>query len=975
MKAPRVIHPLCISLVLASFVVAVVLPASSQQRTFENEKEQKLRQEAFWSTHRDPKGGLRPDLWRSGISNFLTLKAAQLPLLTLPGATAWLQIGPEPLRIDNDQRFQGEGPDSGEVVDIAIDPTGADDKTVYIATNDGGIWKTVDGGLKWKPMTDTGCPDAATPCPSLSMGAVALSPLDPKVVFAGTGNTFDGGCLFSKGVGLYRSRDGGTTWTVLDPGNIFTKSTIYPRCPGYLRPKDNVSINRIIPMQSAGLPARMALLVATDVGLFRSIDDGDHFGNNSPAFDNGMPVLAGYITDIKVDQSLSLRPQSWAAIYAAVNGGGVFRSLDGGATFPTDLFSNPGAPAPGTYAFVSLAQSNKPNNQRIYASVAAAAGGFAGLYRSNDGGRNWTQQVATNLPVACQCGYDQTIGVDPQDADRVYVGFQELWLSTDGGATFGATAVTHNLVHWDHHALYFSPREHWSSPPTRIWVGEDGGIASSKDGGATWDNLNETISTNLFKHIDIGRYSTDNIAYTYGGTQDTGTIERQPGFTDNDWHLAIDGDGSGVGVDPVAPSFAYGIDNGIYIYTVDAGNTWVDFFPPNPPPPIPTVWRYAIDQNDGDNVFAVTSTNGGFTPGPDLYRSTDAGLSFTRIATFAPTVRSIANTRLNSKLLWLGLQDGSLRRCDDALNTPPGCTVIPDPSGTGNPVGGISIILADLNDARSDRVIVVYEGFSGALNPSKHVFYTQDSGATWKDISNTLPDLPTHSVYGSAVIANDAGVMFTNDLGNHWSILGSGLPTVDSTQLAGGPCPPVLRVGTYGRSVFELNPSSEVGFYDNGPINGKIDAAPIFGGFWVSNSFRAPGSAMSKVTFGVWVFPGEVPASVVWSVTDKPHEGSFCETGEVRLAPTFVRTNDLGFDVYKAEFEIDPVPLTVGATYFLNLEGFKTNVGGLGLWDANLGAGCLGSGTDLDGKGANCPSFAYTPGRTPSFAFKITTAP
>ncbi len=433
-----------------------------------------------------------------------------------------------PGELANDSEVQGTGPDSGEVVDIAIDPSGATDQVIYIATNDGGIWKTKDGGLTWKAMTDTGCPDAATNCPSLSMGAVAISPLNEEKVFAGTGNPFDGSGLFTKGVGIYRSTDGGTIWTVLNPGGIFS----------------NVSINRIL-VNIQPLLMSEVLLVATNAGLFRSVDDGDHFGNNPPDFDNGLPVLPGYITDIKVDQPGSLRPTSWAAIYAAVNGTGLFRSIDGGVTFPVNLFDNAGAPAPGSYAFVSLAQSFKPSNQRLYASVEDVNVDvnrghlFLGLYRSNDGGRAWAKQTATNLPISCQCGYDQTVGVDPQDPNRVYVGFQEVWLSTDGGATFGAAAVTHNLVHWDQHALYFSPREHWGSAPTRIWVGEDGGIASSKDGGTTWDNLNETISTNLFKHIDIGRYSSDNIAYTYGGTQDTGTIERQPSFVDKDlapWH-------------------------------------------------------------------------------------------------------------------------------------------------------------------------------------------------------------------------------------------------------------------------------------------------------------------------------------------------------------------------------------------------------------------------------------------------------
>ena len=132
------------------------------------------------------------------------------------GGVRWKQIGPQPLKIINDKQFQGAGPDSGEVVDIAVDPRGATDQVIYVATNDGGIWKTLDGGATWLPKTDL--------MPSLSMGAVALDPNNADIVYAGTGNPFDGGggglesgatTGFSKAIGIYRSTDAGETWSHL----------------------------------------------------------------------------------------------------------------------------------------------------------------------------------------------------------------------------------------------------------------------------------------------------------------------------------------------------------------------------------------------------------------------------------------------------------------------------------------------------------------------------------------------------------------------------------------------------------------------------------------------------------------------------------------------------------------------------------------------------------------------------------------
>jgi photosystem II stability/assembly factor-like uncharacterized protein len=932
----------------AILLSAGTLPAMAQDEgSFESEHEQEYRHEAFWSTHRDSQGNVRPDLWRKGIQDSLAIRAAQRSLLGVPPASVWVQIGPQPLRIDQYQVNQGTGPNSGEVVDLAIDPGGSSDQTVYIATNDGGIWKTTDGGSTWAFLTDTGCPDAMTQCPSLSMGAVALS--HAGTVFAGTGNPFDGGGLFTKGVGIYRSRDGGTTWTIVS-ADIF---------------KDH-SINRIVSVLPFGEGEAEVLLVATDVGLFRSIDDGDHFGNNPPTYDNKQPVLGGNITDLKQDTG-SAHLRDLNTVYAAVEGIGIFKSTDIGVTFPVNLLKNLGV----NFSYITFTQSTRPNNNRFYANLASDRDNYLGLYRSDDHGANWTSKFALNLPSTCQCEYDLTIGVDPQDQDRLYVGFQELYLSTNGGFSFTFFPVTRKQVHHDHHALYFSPSRHWGSPPTRLWVGTDGGVASSTDGGTTWSNLNETIATNLFKHIDIGRNSAKNVGYTYGGMQDAGTAEHRPDFDGNNWHAGQTGDGSGVGVDPKTPTIAHGAATGHYTYTSNGGDNWS--LTNSPLNTLPSAWRFAIDPNDGSNIFAATSIKDGFYAGPDLYRWKKGNIfAYSYLASFAPGIQSMANTPINSDLLWLGLTDGSMERCDMLLSEIM-CDKIPDPSGTGKKVSGIFIVLTDPNDIGKDRVIAVYEGFSGM--PGKHVYYTKDSGHSWMNISNTLPDLPTHSVYGSGAISNDAGVMFTNDLGSTWKVLGAVLPMVDSTQLAGSTCPPVLRLGTYGRSVWELR-AEETGFYDDGPSSDSDPEILITGpGNFATDSFRSPGSSISHVSFDVWVpdTPFQVPMFVMWRITDEPFGGNLCASGNVAKLTYTLIGGKPGMNRFKAEFDITPVPLNLGISYFLQLSGFLTDMGGPGWWDQNFGILCGGSGTDLMGLGANCPSYAWGPGDAsiPPNAFSV----
>lgn len=781
-------------------------------------------QTEFRQTHSDASGRFRPDLLGKGIAQAQRLpvsatwrgaasvKASALadpsapsPAGAVTGAQ-WVQYGPEPLRIDAEQNFQGAGPDAGQVTDLAIDPRGVSDQVVYQANNDGGIWKTTDGGAHWTPLTDF--------MPSNSMGAVALDAGNPSVVYAGTGNLFNNG--FFNPTGVYRSVDAGQTWTNVG------KSVFGSR-----------GINRMVS------PAANVLLVATNNGLFKSIDGGTSFGT-APSFTNGLPVLNGFISDLHLDTTAA------NTVLAAVNGSGIFRSTDGGSTWGSNLFTGSNGSPTGTVGFISFSQSTTPDDQTIYASVAGGTGcpstgpqptgcNYNNLFVSTDGGANWTAQgtgagSAFAAATGCQCGYDQTIGVDPNDANKVYLGFQRLWYSSNGGAG-PFNAVSDNKIHWDEHAIAFSPSTHPSpGPETRVWVGEDGGVARTDDAGSNWANLNETVSTNLFRGIDIGRGSATNDIYAYTGTQDTGTIGHRPGDSGRDWHLGIDGDGGLVAVDWCDPQHVVGNDDGGYAQTTDGGNTWGGGggFPANTSLGVPAFDPRCADRTAGNRiVYFGGSTNLGGGPPPtiqvNLFRSTDNGNSYSIMKTFASStgpagITAVATSPLDANVIWVGFSDGTIQRTADALQGSSATWTAVTTPNAGRSIGSIAI-----DPTNTQTAVVTSEGFSGVnpgLGRTGHVFRTTDDGSSWTDVSGlagggaaNYPDLPTHSVVidpgtspHSIIVSNDAGVMRSLDNGQTWQRLGVGLPTVDSTQLAldYGADPPVLRVGTYGRSSFQL---------------------------------------------------------------------------------------------------------------------------------------------------------------------------
>jgi hypothetical protein len=252
---------------------------------------------------------------------------------------------------------------------------------------------------------------------------------------------------------------------------------------------------------------------------------------------------------------------------------------------------------------------------------------YLGLYKSSTRGTSWQllPQAAAIVNNNCDCNFTHTIGVDPKDSNRVYLGFTNLYGSPDGGQTW---PLTGNNVHLDFHALVFSPPFHVSGSPTSptpFYVGTDGEIAKTSN-GPNFTGVNgkapHGIATNLFgPPIDIGRGSAENNQHIYGGMEDTGTgVHRpDPDLPALEWDMTHGGDGDQVAVDPTNPKKAYSARGGQYMTTTDGGKTeWISPLPGSTGLPscckdangveIGSVGRpILVDPDDSINVYVVDS--------------------------------------------------------------------------------------------------------------------------------------------------------------------------------------------------------------------------------------------------------------------------------------------------------------------------------------------------------------------------------
>ena len=427
-------------------------------------------------------------------------------------------------------RWRSIGPAnmSGRVTDVEGLPSPS--KTFYVATAAGGIWKTMNNGVTFKPLFQNER--------VISMGDMAIAPSDPNQIWAGTGEE-DSRNSISPGGGIYKSMDGGETWELkgLEGTEHIGKVLVHPTNP------DVVWVAALGPLWREG----------GDRGLYMTTDGGDTWEKKVEISDR-----AGFV-DIAIHPRNPdvLFATSWERIrgpYYLQSGGpgsALWKSTDGGDSW--DRQEPEGLPTTEKGRLMVAIAPSSP--QIMYMMVEAAAEEDSedrnqnGLYRSSDGGESWERTNTFNSRPF----YYSNIWIDPFDPNRIY--FSSLRYSDDGGVTAGNAA---QAVHVDFHAMWIDPND-----PERLVVGNDGGIAISYDRGGNYTFPNEFAVGQFYKIS----YDMDMPYNVCGGLQDNyswcGPSRKAGGaITNHDWFRVSGGDGFGTQSDPRNPDIVYSTSQG-----------------------------------------------------------------------------------------------------------------------------------------------------------------------------------------------------------------------------------------------------------------------------------------------------------------------------------------------------------------------------------------------------------------------------
>jgi photosystem II stability/assembly factor-like uncharacterized protein len=718
-------------------------------------------------------------------------------------------------------KFRNVGPafTSGRISDIAIHPE--NDNIWYVAVGSGGVWKTTNSGVTWKPIFDSQ--------PVYSIGCVNIDPGNPNTVWVGTGEDV-GGRHVGIGDGVYKSTDGGKNWKQmgLKTSEHIARIIIHPEN------SDAIYVAAQGPLWHKG----------GERGIYKSTDGGENW--KKVLIDDEWTGATDLVMDPRNPDWMYAatwqRHRNVAAYMGGGPGSGIHRSKDGGETWEK---VTKGIPA-SNLGKIGLAIS--PQDPDVVYAAIELDRRTGGVYMSNDRGMTWVKQSNT-VSGATGPHYYQELYASPHAEGRIYLMDVRIQVSDDHGKTF--RRMTEDKKHSDNHAMAFRKND-----PDYLLIGTDGGIYESFDLAKTWRFIDNLPVTQYYK---LAVDDSKPFYFIYGGTQDNGShggpsrTDIEKGITNADWFMILGGDGHQTATEPGNPDIVYAESQQGRLHRVDRITGEQILIQPQPgegegperynwdspvlvSPHNPArifyashrVWR---SDNRGDSWKAIS---GDLTrdqermslPIMGRQHSWDNPWDFAAMSEYN-TITSLAESPIQEGLIYAGTDDGLIHVTEDGGQ-----------NWRKLEVGSIAGIpsTAFVNDIRADlfEATTVYAALDnhkfGDYKP--YIIKSTDAGRTWTSLSGNLPEkllvwrlVQDHVKKDLLFAATEYGIYCTLDGGKKWIRLKSGIPTISFRDLTIQRRENDLVGASFGRGFFILDdysPLREVG------ANGLANEAILF---------------------------------------------------------------------------------------------------------------------------------------------------
>jgi photosystem II stability/assembly factor-like uncharacterized protein len=670
--------------------------------------------------------------------------------------------------------FEQIGPHNigGRTLDVQFNPQNTN--TIFAGAAGGGLWRSYTGGVGvsvWQQVS--------TGYPVLGVSSIAIVPNDSNTIYIGTGEVYNfqnshGGLTIrvtrgSYGMGILKTTDYGLTWTKSLDWSYNTERAIQ---------KVRIDPNNY-----------NIIWAATTQGTFKSTDAGQTWNQ---------------VHNILMATDIVINPSNGNIAYEACGnlnstGNGIYRTTNGGSSW-TELTNG----LPANYGGKALLEIYQSNPQIIFASIGNGSNTGSGtwLCKSTNGGDNWSIINTTDYSTY-QGWYSHWVGVNPTNQNLVLTGGIDVFKSTNGGTTltqksywylwyFGVTPPggpegPPDYVHADQHSITYHPTN-----PNIIYLGTDGGVFRSTDGGETFAGCNGGFQTTQFYSQFSSSYSSSNIGI--GGLQDNATAV----YLGTDaWKRVLGGDGCATGIHPTNQNIMYGTYQYLSLQrSTDLGNSWNGVNPPNSSgagfyAPF-VVCRSNPNILYAGSNFVHKSTNQG-----NGWTIVNGGQSLDGNPLLALTVSNFSTDTLYTTTSPISSRGHVFVSFNGGTSWTNITGILPDRYLT-------DIAIAPYN---ASIVYVTVAGYG-----SSHLFKSTNAGQSWIDIGTSLPDAPGYSVIVDPVnqnnvfFGNDITVYASTDAGNSWFEYSNGLP--EATFIYDLNIVNVshrLRVATHGNGVYEAD--------------------------------------------------------------------------------------------------------------------------------------------------------------------------